>query len=340
MINKIIIIAALLCPSTACACRCRQQPLASYFNAADLVFIGKVKRLTKAENSVTALLSASSEIFKGDESKKELLIKTPLSSATCGVDFELDQTYLIFANKTQTNTCQGTRKFSPLLPDESASFIDVSATNISKSLYNLFIQEKINQNGIGGVPKHDSLVGLLKIQLKDDYHTFTDKLLLYNSPTTSGNTQTTIERIDELESLEIGYEEPAVIVYEQNNEWFRVKSKKQGYLWARADSPKREYFELSKVLLNRLNYVTDLWDRLLWPEAGAGIPTFLNLESQKTDAVEVTETKMVANSLWLKIKMYSADPCVADETKFDHTGWIPAWNSKGELNCWFWSRGC
>jgi len=131
-----------LLPLTSYACRCAQLNLADYFAGADVVVRASVTDVSLAgsrqlSSSINAQLDVL-EIFKGSlgSSRDFLRINTGGSSAACGIGFQLNQEYLIFAYLETTNgqlwatTCNGSRLVG-------SDFQDVSADQVLNELQRL-----------------------------------------------------------------------------------------------------------------------------------------------------------------------------------------------------------
>ena len=114
ILTALIALGTLSSPSDAEACRCMQPNIRNSFANNDIVVIGQIGRtmVTRTERIYTLQVRHS---FKGcAEPRQTILIKTPISSATCGAQFRLGQKYLIMGNQIEntgsittitTNSC-------------------------------------------------------------------------------------------------------------------------------------------------------------------------------------------------------------------------------------------
>ena len=89
-------------PSTrpAYACSCLQPPAPNQALAdARAVFSGKVTNIQQDRYTLNVTFEVDQQ-WKGDEAET-IVIQTATSSATCGYPFEVNQTYLVYANQPQ-----------------------------------------------------------------------------------------------------------------------------------------------------------------------------------------------------------------------------------------------
>ena len=346
VLKEVLLLILLFIAIPAFACRCKPQGLNTYFERADYVFLAHLSENIK-DGKKEIDFNLVGQPFKGDPVVLEKLV-TANSSAACGVPVTESMQYLIFANVdpenpvvAEINTCNGTRPFSTHKPGLESDFTDFPASQVLKALYNLKITTKITKNGIGGVAKDNSVIGMLEFPELSEQgieRSLKHELKLSPSPGENAPIVQTIQTISSLRGAEISYEMPAPYVYGRSGTWSRVRTKSGQYSWV-LDSNEFHFRPIESLLPQRLSYLTSDWDGLLWPSPGAGIPYELRRSENET-AMSVIDSTRVADSLWFKVQIYKKHPCAGGEEKFSSTGWVPAWNAKGKLTAWFWSRGC
>ena len=104
----------LLAPRGAWACSCIRGTPDQYFNDADVVFTGKALDI---ERNLENELEVKFEIIerqKMDSSDKTVVVRTALTSAECGYDFQPGLTYVVYAvedgERLYTDLCSGNHK--------------------------------------------------------------------------------------------------------------------------------------------------------------------------------------------------------------------------------------
>jgi len=97
--------------SFACSCGGRHESLSKQvkrsFDNTDLIFTGKVIKITEINNS---LLKSSADpiiytfeiiqVIKGQVQKKNIEIASAISSASCGYNFRIGKSYLVYSRKS------------------------------------------------------------------------------------------------------------------------------------------------------------------------------------------------------------------------------------------------
>lgn len=180
--------------------------------------------------------------------------------------------------------------------------------------------------------------------------------VVYSAPLSRSRVLLETIRATDLEYREYRYESGAAAVYERLDGWFRVKLADGGpYGWVAAGGDTMRFHPLSKLLRNRLNYLTAHWDGLLWESppgtaASEGLVRssirhgFKQLNEYPATVIDVKETE---KGLWLNVQIPRVDPCSPDGDDstlgMDNVleeGWVPAFSSSGKLTAWFYSRGC
>ncbi len=113
----LLVLVVWLMPPPAEACSCGRRLLPERIATTDAIFLGKVEqvdavRLDAMSQHVLARLRTSGT-FKGRFEGQSLEVLTPAQRESCGVDFDVGTTYLVFANRDaqgqlQTDWCSGT----------------------------------------------------------------------------------------------------------------------------------------------------------------------------------------------------------------------------------------
>lgn len=129
---------------------------------------------------------------------------------------------------------------------------------------------------------------------------------------------------------EYGYEEEGLVVFEQRNEWVRVKLK-AGSAWTKVPTGGK-FMPLTELLTETLVYLNSAWDGRLAKTAGA-VATG-NFKGERQPPVKVLGHQTVDGKLWFRISILSASPCEEDKPKVRATGWVPA------RMLWYYTRGC
>lgn len=333
-----------LISAPAQACRCRPLPLETYYHNAEIVFIARALKQTAPSmpnNRITLALQTIGSFYKG-KAHESFSYTTPQTTAECGISFVEGQSYLLFGerepDKDNTflfHTCSGSRPFDPQSPSGNSDFLDAPATRVLPTLISLSRIHQVQEHGIGGVPLHDSIIGILTLSLDEK------PLPLYQRHSSSSPKIQDLTSLSQVHTKEFAYEEPGAVVYERTGEWYRLKRSDNTYGWVQGPDQSGTFHPLSELLLRRLSYTTSRWDGMLWPDPGAGIPRRVDTDARKTTAIDIIKTTRIADSLWLYIRLHRKDPCAGtSKNTYQASGWIPAWNTDGELTTWFWSRGC
>lgn len=142
-------------------------------------------------------------------------------------------------------------------------------------------------------------------------------------------------------TLEIGYEEQALIVVENRAPWYRVKAP-EGTVWVERAS-RSDFTAYERLLIDALTYLEADWDMRLWPSPDAA-GAFSVGERWHRDGipfpVDVLEHRMVSGVSWLRVRLRreSCGEAIADPP--EPTGWVQAYRPDGRTAVWFHSRGC
>jgi hypothetical protein len=144
------------------------------------------------------------------------------------------------------------------------------------------------------------------------------------------------------ETREVEYEVAAVSVYGQAGDYYLVGLRDGGREWLPARSA-GAYYPMEQVILNRLNYLTEAWDRQVrdTPDLAAQARQ-VTLPPQPDPEIpaKVLEARLAGGTLWVHVEVHNQSPCEGETPKVVTTGWVPAWGAKRAPTVWFFSRGC
>jgi len=341
----------MLIPATGWACRCAQQTLAEYFDAADEVVFARLVHSVDHEKHreltfdlMVPAHKTSRKLVPGSR----IDYRTALSTAACGVQPVIDGIYIVFASKHDDNnalwvdSCSGTR--AHLLPgsNEAQGFMDVPARFVAgqlNALAGLDVLRKVSAHAPNASdPDNTSLIGLL--DLKALAHG--GNTLLYADRDKSAAPVARIVEYSQLESEEFGYEQAGAIVYSFVDDWYRVRQKSGAFAWVDA-SDTGTFMGYASLPVRRLNYATENWSGFVWPDPGAGVPQRV-LRGDVSDAgeypINVLESTIIGGMPWFRIEVLDSEPCTSAEPRSKAAGWIPGYGQNGQRTVWFYSRGC
>lgn len=135
-------------------------------------------------------------------------------------------------------------------------------------------------------------------------------------------------------TLERGYEEPALLLLEQQGEWLRIDLG-EGTSWLH---PPAGYAvePYPGLLVDKLAFATESWTGELCDSAGERCRRVARTPAQP---VRVLATQGSGNDQWIEVEL-TTDACSSGEqVRLDH-GWIPSHDDSGRPTVWFHSRGC
>ncbi|MEM7417993.1 MAG: hypothetical protein AAF389_21065 [Gemmatimonadota bacterium] len=344
----------LLCEASE-VCRCAPQPLSDYFEHADEVVVGQlVTRRAVPETGdvdLTFRLSAAPhfttrpDVFAGDT----IVYRTASSSASCGVPAEMLSTFVLFASRPdestddepwRIDTCSGSRVLLPMGGGEPGAFEDVPARFVPGQLNALASMKALEQIVAHWPDEADSdnerLVGLLDVASLSH----AGFARLHEAPQSSANVVSEFDDYGAVRSREVGYEEPAAVVFSVSDGWYKLRLEDGRFGWLPPDMS-GTYFPYPEVAVNRLNMIEGSWHGFVWPSPGAGIPVRAPVvPGRREDPVELHEVQLIGGSPWLRVTVLRASPCEGGDGTAAVSGWIPAYRTDGEPAVWYYSRGC
>lgn len=198
-------------------------------------------------------------------------------------------------------------------------------------------------------PGFPGLIGLLELPSLYDTsstgHPPGTALTIRAAPSQDSEPTGRISHPHALESHEWSYEQPAAAVYGYRHDgqtsWYQLRllpSGRMGWVNATRDSV---FHPLSELISESLPYLTAAWNGLLYRRAGDPT-TVTQLEPGGPEApVAVARSAMHENRLWFLVVALKEGPCSSAEAPVVlQAGWIPAHAESGDLNIWFYSRGC
>lgn len=145
-------------------------------------------------------------------------------------------------------------------------------------------------------------------------------------------------QVDPLPTREFAYENPAAIVVDRQNSWYKIQLV-DGAAWVQA-TRRSEFLPLDRLFGDRLTYLTEEWDGRLAATAGGSLRGDVRTDLSER-AVRVTEVRRTPAGIWIHVDVLEASPCDSSaEPRVTSQGWVPAHAVSGELTVWFYSRGC
>lgn len=336
----------------ATACRCAEQTLAEYFSAADEVFIGTLQAIVELDSQRREFRFATrGQAYKSQEDVRPYPYVSTTSSAACAVTATVGADYVVFAEADESSgaswitSCNGTRLIDT---ENSASgvFKDVPGRFVVSQLTALAGLEALARiaraEGSASHPDNETLQGLLDIAALSH----TEHVPLFAAANGDSCAIARLSSYEQLEHREVGYEQVAAEVYayadDADQRWYKVRLTSGAYAWLSPDAA-GTYWPVDELLPRRLNYLTNGWNRMLWPSLGAGLPTRLAYSTDtppREQPVNVISTARIGGSLWLEVEVLRSSPCESGDSRALARGWIPAYSGQGELVAWYYSRGC
>lgn len=350
--KRIIWLALLLwLPVESFACRCAQQPLSTYFNNADYVAMARLLLFEDSADQRYLKFELLAEPYKGgsDEEIRILQIVTAASTASCGVQPDINAVYVVFAyadestpGQLRTDSCNGTRVHISTQLSEPVGFDDVPARYVAGQLNALAGTEVLREVSRNAPkpdsPDNDALLGLLDLKALA-HGGFTP---LHQSPDKESPVIAEVRAWNDVQFREVGYEVPAASVFARVPGWYQLKTPDGKRGWA-ASEDAGTWFSYSDLPLKKLAYLTGGWSGLVWPGAGAGLPIRFDrrqFDDRQEYPVNVLEHMEVGGMPWFRVEVLDGSPCSSGSDKVRGTGWVPGYDADGDVGVWFYSRGC
>lgn len=364
-----VLLLALLPATQALACRCADQGLGEYYKLADSVLFVKVTGAKKTHYPRAGVAVTATQVGKSFKGSPERITTffTGADSASCGIKPQSNTHWLFFVQHDpdhpgigHVHSCNGTRAYDPRAKDGIRGFLDTPKEAVIPAL-NLLRNGKtpakarglILDKPVGGTPEQFSVIGLLEMPALLEPERFRESeragfkpIPVYAAPLAGAAIIDELDDRNDLPTTEFSYERPGAVVHQTKPGWYRIamrgdRSTHSGWI---ESSAANAYWPLEKLLPESLTYLTEYWDKLVWPHPGAGLPiraaTLKNTDDGKHD-VKVIDKKYVADSLWWQVQIYDSSPCTSrTEPRIIYRGWVPAFDTQGRNTTWFWSRGC
>ncbi|HEX2444010.1 MAG TPA: hypothetical protein VHJ77_08700 [Vicinamibacterales bacterium] len=125
--------------------------------------------------------------------------------------------------------------------------------------------------------------------------------------------------VSELPYEEHEYEDPAAIVLQQRDRWFRVRLS-DGSAWLRA-SDSAEYLPLSELLQREMAHLTDSWDGVLFAEANGSTRVSVPRDPRRRMVgYLVTDQEKAEPPTWISIFKEPGDAASIGRFQINHSG--------------------
>lgn len=165
----------------------------------------------------------------------------------------------------------------------------------------------------------------------------------YAHPSRDAAVHQRVAAITELPFLEYGYERPGAIVLERREGWYRI-ALQSGSAWVSSDDA-GAFHGVASLYAENLSYLSVDWDGRLYatPDPSAKSRWLRPVWRRHLGGeipVNVTETRVVAGMLWLRLAITWPSPCSGDDSSVLASGWVPARSAAKTMNAWYFSRGC
>jgi hypothetical protein len=179
-------------------------------------------------------------------------------------------------------------------------------------------------------------------------------VMLFHEPSERSSAAATIRRREDFEVREHDYEMLSGVVHGRRAGWFLMRAKGR-FAWL---SPRDagEFRGYPQLVLTRLAYLTDAWDRALYDEPGGSIaarvpvqpdpstgdPDWLwGSQAARPSNVSMVALREHAGEWWARVQVGpSICESETDPPPVVAEGWVPAYGKSGNPTLWFYSRGC
>ena len=355
---KAVMVATTLAFTVLCdapeSCRCAERTLAEYFAGVDEVVVAQLITVRavpgSGEMDLTFRLMDAPHLTPRPEAlaADTIVYRTAADTAGCGVPRDMLATYVLFARAAddggdepwRIDTCSGSRVLLPMEGDTPGSFTDVPARFVPTRLNALaamrMLEGVVANAPDAADPANDHLIGLLDVS----GFAHAGFARLHEAPAPDAPVVAELEGYDDLDAREVGYEEPAAVVFGMREGWYelRLTDGRSGWLPPEFSGT---YFAYPDVAVNRLNYIERPWHGFVWPSPGAGNPVRAPVvPGQREVPVEVHEVQVIGGYPWLRISVLRESPCEGGDGSSTVAGWIPAHRPSGAPAVWYYSRGC
>lgn len=340
-----ILLAGTVAP--AAACRCAPQPLDAHYREAAVVLFARVAGIEKEGSDLRLDLIPTAEPYKGAIAKGTRFV-TASNSAACGLAVQPEMPLLVFGEEEapgsttlRLSTCNGSRRFGPdelalaeIFPGIPPRFLVTQLTSLQGAAA---LAAALRDAPRPQDPDSRGVVGLLDIPAL----AHGGFVLLCERRDAAGE-GARIESMERLETREASYEFPAAVVFAAPPGWYRLRRRGGDFGWLQ-EADAGTFWRYEDLPIDRLSYLTQGWDRFVWPEPGAGVPSRIDVGQRREPLeypVNVRESRRIADSLWFRVELLDTDGCDGGDPKVIHAGWVHAYGPGGAPAVWFHSRGC
>jgi hypothetical protein len=107
----------------------------------------------------------------------------------------------------------------------------------------------------------------------------------------------------------------------------------------RADEPSPDE---ARELVSRLAFLDGDWDGRVFTDPGGTVSTrsAVHRDDGHEYPADVVEARETPGGLWLRVRLFSGNPCEDPDVPVAHEGWIPAYSERGALVVGTWPGGC
>ena len=199
------------------------------------------------------------------------------------------------------------------------------------------------------LPDHPGLIGLLEIphqwELDGESNRLLTPLVIYPDTEIVSSEGRSLQSLDELDSFEWSYEAPAAAVYgyhyDGKQSWYQVRLEVTGQSGWVVASKQLQFHPLSELLLHSLAYLTGSWDKQVFSDlADPATARVLDVSGDQIP-MEVASTAMFEGQLWILVVVLQQSQCSSSAAPAVlASGWLPVHSAEGEVNAWYYSRGC
>lgn len=162
-------------------------------------------------------------------------------------------------------------------------------------------------------------------------------------PTSESPLAFRLEGADQLASREHGYEHRSAVVYDMENGWYLVSysdAGRTGMAWLSPDDA-GTFRSVVTLLEDGLSYMTAVWDRRLYQTPDRMGPSTTLTAHQGVWSITVAHSRVEGAEPWLRVVVQEGSPCEGESHPRVHAaGWVPLYAEDGQLNAWFYARGC
>lgn len=182
---------------------------------------------------------------------------------------------------------------------------------------------------------------------------------VYAQPSPKARVVTVLTERGQVERMEHAYEAESAVTYDQRHGWYLIGVLSLNDTGWIAPHAAGKFRSIEELIFNGLAHVTIEWNRELWdlpqksgkpriiravseapPEVVSGLVMTARLSPGPSPSdIRVVQAKRVGGELWFNVEVLD-ERCETDEPKTIDRGWIPAYARSGNLNVWFYSRGC